>query len=321
MGNMDWTDDEVRKDRDYLYDEGMTAEKKMKVVMIVLASVIVILGGVLLFVWLKNSNLIEEKNVLLNDLNIEKEELTAQMIELQNDYATLSTDNDSLNVKLMASREEVDQLIERLKNTEATNRTMIRKYEKELGTLRSIMRNYIVQIDSLNTRIKHLDKENVGLKKQVAESRKQSEEKSKAIENLTNQVAAGSIIKARGIKLEALDSKGKVFEKTPRANRVNKMIVSLSLVENALAESRPVRVYVRVKDPNGILLTNSTQRTFQVAGGEPMICSASREVDYTGSEVEMSIYINEISSFEKGVYTAEVYTEQTKLGQSEYILK
>ena len=70
------------------------------------------------------------------------------MITLQNEYATLSSDNDMINAQLDSSREEVSQLIERIKKTEATNRIMIRKYEKELGTLRSIMRNYIEQIES-----------------------------------------------------------------------------------------------------------------------------------------------------------------------------
>ena len=79
-------------------------------------------------------------------------------------------------------------------------------------------------------------------------------------------------------------------------------------------------MYIRVKDPDGILLTNSTQRTFEV-NGEPMICSASREVDYQGKEVELSIYLNEIPSYVKGIYTVEAFTEQGKLGEAELMLR
>ena len=240
------------------------------------------------------------------------------MIDLQNDYATLSSDYDTINSQLDSSREEVSQLIERIKKTEATNRSMIRKYERELGTLRSIMRNYIVQIDSLNTLNKKLKADAAAARKEAAASRKQSEELSKEVQNLSSQVAVGAVIKARGIKLDAYNASDKV---TDRSSRVKYMIVSLALVENDLAPKGPVRVYVRVKDPNGILLTNSTQRSFSVAGGEPMICSASREVDYEGKEVEMGIYINEIAYFEKGIYTVEVYTGQTKLGEAELLLR
>ena len=307
---MDWKDEE----RNYGSNQESSAEdmnKQMKTVVIILAVVAAVLAGVLAYIWW-------QKSTLINDLNIEKEELTAQMIDLQNDYATLSSDYDTINSQLDSSREEVSQLIERIKKTEATNRSMIRKYERELGTLRSIMRNYIVQIDSLNTLNKKLKADAAAARKEAAASRKQSEELSKEVQNLSNQVAVGAIIKARGIKLEAYNSSDKI---TDRSSRVKKMIVSLALVENDLAPKGPVRVYVRVKDPNGILLTNSTQRTFSVAGGEPMICSASREVDYEGKEVEMGIYINEIASFEKGIYTVEVYTGQTKLGEAELLLR
>ncbi len=283
----------------------------LKKVMYVLIAVAVLLAGALAYVWW-------DKTSLVNELNIEKEELTSQMIALQNDYATLSSDYDTINSQLDSSREEVSQLIERIKKTEATNRSKMRQYEKELGTLRSIMRNYIVQIDSLNTLNKKLTADAAAARREAAESRRQSEELSKTVESLSDQVAVGSVIKARGLKLEAYNASDKV---TDRSSRVVRMIATLSLVENDLAEKGPVRVYIRVKDPDGILLTNSSQRTFTVAGGEPMISTTSREVDYQGKEIDLGIYINDIPDFVKGIYTVEAYTEQTKLGDAELMLR
>ncbi len=304
MGYKDWNGED-RNERHEGEGNGL------KNVTVVLAVVAVLLAGTLAYIWWQKSSLV-------NELNIEKEELTSQMIALQNDYASLSSDYDTINSQLDSSREEVSQLIERIKKTEATNRSMIRKYEKELGTLRSIMRNYIVQIDSLNTLNKRLTADAAAARREAAEVRKQSAELSRTVEDLTSQIAVGSVIKARGLKLEALNSSDKV---TDRSSRVKKMIASLALVENDLAERGPVRVYIRVKDPDGILLTNSTQRTFTIAGGEPMICSASREVDYEGKELEMGIYLNEIPSFVKGIYTVEAYTDKAKLGEAELMLR
>ena len=283
----------------------------LKKVMYALVAVVVLLAGALAYIWW-------EKSSLVNELNAEKEELTSQMIELQNDYASLSSDYDTINSQLDSSREEVSQLIERIKKTEATNRSKIRQYEKELGTLRSIMRNYIVQIDSLNTLNKKLTADAAAARREAAESRRQSEELSKTVESLSGQVAVGSVVKARGLKIEAYNASDKV---TDRSSRVVRMIASLALVENDLAEKGPVRVYIRVKDPDGILLTNDTQRTFSVNGGEPMICSASHEVDYQGKEVELGIYLNDIPSYAKGIYTVEAYTDQTKLGEAELMLR
>ena len=283
----------------------------LKKVMYALIVVAVLLAGALAYVWW-------DKTSLVNELNVEKEELTSQMISLQNDYASLSSDYDMINSQLDSSREEVSQLIERIKKTEATNRRKMRQYEKELGTLRSIMRNYIVQIDSLNTLNKKLTADAAAARREAAESRRQSEELSKTVESLSDQVAVGSVIKARGLKLEAYNASDKI---TDRSSRVVRMIATLSLVENDLAANGPVRVYIRVKDPEGILLTNSSQRTFSVDGGEPMISTASREVDYQGKEIDLGIYINDIPDFVKGIYTVEAYTEQTKLGEAELMLR
>lgn len=278
--------------------------------MYLLIVVAVALAGALAYIWYDKSNLVKE-------LTIDKEELTAQMIDLQNDYASLSSDYDMINSQLDSSREEVSQLIERIKKTEATNRSKMRQYEKELGTLRSIMRSYIVQIDSLNTLNKKLTADAAAARREAAESRKKQAELTKTVESLSGQVAAGSVIKARGLKIEAYNSSDKV---TDRSSRVVRLLTTLSLVENDLAPRGPVRVYIRVKGPDGILLTNSVQRTFEFEG-EPMICSASREVDYQGKEVELSIYLNDIAGYVKGIYTVEAYTEQSLLGSSELMLR
>jgi myosin heavy subunit len=282
----------------------------LKKIMYALIAVAVLLAGALAYIWY-------QKTSLVNELTIDKEELTAQMIELQNDYASLSSDYDTINSQLDSSREEVSQLIERIKKTEATNRSKMRQYEKELGTLRSIMKSYIVQIDSLNTLNKKLTADAAAARREAAESRKREEALNKTVENLSGQVAAGSVIKARGIRIDAYNASDKV---TDRSSRVVRLLTSLSLVENDLAPKGPVRVYIRVKGPDGILLTNSTQRTFEV-NGEPMICSASREVDYQGKEVDMSIYLNDIPEYVKGIYTVEAYTEQTLLGSAELMLR
>ena len=278
--------------------------------MYLLIVVAVLLAGALAYVWYQQSSLVKE-------LTIDKENLTQEMIALQNDYASLSSDYDTINSQLDSSREEVSQLIERIKKTEATNRSKIRQYERELGTLRSIMKNYIVQIDSLNTLNKKLTADAAAARREAAESRRQNEALSKTVENLEGQVAAGSVIKARGLRMEAYNASDKV---TDRSSRVTYLLTTLSLGENDLAERGPVTVYIRVKDPDGILLVNDTQKTFQY-NGEPMVCSASREVDYQGSEVEMGIYLNGIAGYVKGVYTIEAYTAASLLGTTELILR
>ena len=282
----------------------------LKTATIILAVAALALGGALAWIW-------SQKSSLVNELEGEKAELTQQLLNLQNDFESLNSDYESINSQLDTSREQVALLIDKLSKTEATNRAKIRQYEKELGTLRSIMRGYIVQIDSLNTLNKQLTADAAAARREAAESRQANENLTRQVENLSGQVAAGSVVKARGLHLAAYNSSDRV---TDRSSRVTYFVATLSLVANEIAEHGPIRVYVRVKDPNGVILLNSASTDFTV-GGESMTASASREVDYEGEDVEMSIYIKDMSELGKGIYTAEAYTEKTFLGRCELMLR
>lgn len=288
----------------------LAKEKSLKTTMFILIGVVVALVAILVYVW-------SQKSTLIGELEDEKRDLTEQMENLQSDYASLSSDYDSINSQLDTSRAEVANLIERIKKTDATNRAKMRQYEKELGTLRSIMRNYIVQIDSLNTLNHKLTADAAAARREAAASKAENAQLSRQVEDLSGQVAAGSVMKARGLRIEAYNSSDKI---TDRSSRVVRLLTSLSLVENELAPKGQVRVYIRVKDPDGIILTNSNRTSFTY-NGETMVASASRLVDYEGKEVDLSIYLNDIPGYQKGIYTVEAYTEQARLGSAELMLR
>jgi len=288
----------------------MEKEKQLRNLVIGMAVVAVVLAAVLAWIWI-------DRNKLIGNLTEEKEMLTGQMVQLKTDYEGLSSNNDSLNVQLTREREKVDQLIERVKSTEVTNRSRLRQYEQELGTLRSIMRGYIIQIDSLNTL-------NISLRKDAAVARdevKETQQKYKELQSTTDeyakQVQIGAILKGRGFSLVAITSSNK---DTDRSSRTVKLKTCLNLVENTLAAKGPRRVYIRVKGPDGILMTGAQQQIFTVAG-EQMIYSAVREVDYQGSELEMCIFFTNNRPFVKGVYNVDVYTEEGKLGSTDLLLR
>lgn len=260
---------------------------------------------------------LSSKNKLVNDLNQEKQDLTEQIMALQSDYENLSSEYDTINAQLDSSREEIAQLVDRVKRTEATDRAKIRQYEKELGTLRSIMRGYITQIDSLNTLNHRLTEEAASARKEAEETKEINTRLTQQVEDLTGRVTAGSVLKAHNFVMYAYNNADKI---TDKANRVVRFLVNLSLVENELAERGPVRVYVRVTDPDGNLLSDGRGTTFTF-GGETLEATASREVDYQGQEVDLGIYINNIPSFSKGVYTVNAYTEQAQLGHGELLLR
>lgn len=282
----------------------------LKVVVIILSVVAAILLAVLAYVWIQDQKLVKE-------LNIDKEKLTQELVTLQNDYETLSTENTTLTDSLSVEKEKVEQLIERLKKTDATNRAKMRQYEKELGTLRSIMKSYIHQIDSLNTLNTELRNDAAEARREAQESRQQYEDLRSTTEELSKIATAGAVVKGRGISLTAINSSNK---QTDRSSRVSKLVTSLSLIENNIAGKGYKTVYIRIKGPDGVLMAPDREHTF-TCEGEQMFYSACRDVDYQGEEVDISIYYSNSQGFTKGVYSVDVYTGETKIGSADLRLR
>lgn len=295
-------------------EEPTSDNGNQKKILIAVTAVLVVLCGVLGYMWLKTDNEL--------DVNIEESKAalaaSAQdLLDLQEAYSGLSIQYDTINMQLDSSRMEVELLMQKLQDERKISNATIKQYQKELGTLRTIMKGYIVQIDSLQKLNTKLTADAAAARQEAAASRKKTEELSKTVESLSGQVSAGAVIKAYGLKAEAYNKSDKV---TDRSSRTTYILTSLTLGENDLAEKGPVTVYIRVKDPEGFLLVNGSQKAFEY-NGEVMNCSASREVDYQGAAVELGIYLNDIPEFTKGVYTVEAYTAKALLGTTEFMLR
>jgi hypothetical protein len=273
----------------------------------------VILAGALGYIWYQNNQNKEQ-------LEERKKELAANMqdlLDLQDAYSGLSVQYDTISMQLDSSRMEVELLMEKLQKERQISNATIRQYQKELGTLRTVMKGYIVQIDSLQKLNTKLTADAAAARKEAAASKRKTEELSKTVASLNDQVSAGAVIKAYGLKTEAYNKSDKV---TDRSSRTTYLLTTLTLGENDLAQKGPVTVYIRVKDPEGFLLVNGNQKAFEY-NGEVMNCSASREVDYQGAAVDLGIYLNDIPEFTKGVYTVEAYTDKSLLGTTELMLR
>lgn len=290
--------------------ERQEAQRKGKAPVIVLAVLAAVLAVALAVVASRDYKMVKE-------LEADKADLEERISVLKTDFDNLSSDYDFINTQLDSSREEVAMLVDRIKKTEATNRKKMREYEKELGTLRSIMKSYLVQIDSLNTANQRLASELSSSRKALAQAKGENQELASKVENLASKVETGSIVKARGIEVKAYNASNKV---TDRSSRVKRLAVSLSLVENELARRGAMNVYIRVKDPDGVLLLDGENGSFKL-GKEKVAASAFREVDYQGKELDMIIYLNNVEDYVKGIYTIDVYTDKSQLGSAELLLR
>lgn len=288
-------------------------DKKIKAIIGALAVAVVVLAGFLFYILSQRTALKENVQVL----TVDKQALTEQLTQLQQDYADLSSTNDTINTQLAVEKEKVAKLMSKLNSTNPADQPKLKRYEKEIGTLRAIMRSYIKQIDSLNQL-------NISLKQEAADARQEARESDSKFQNLksttdelSKQVEKGSAIHGSGLTAVALNGRGK---ETNRGSRVAQFKTCMTLVKNDIAQKGLMTVYIRVKDPEGILMVSGEQQVFTV-GNEQLIYSASRDIDYQGEEVDLCIYFNTGSDLGSGTYTIEAYTVKGKIGVAEIYLK
>ena len=272
----------------------------------------VILAAALIFLVVmyfdQKNKMVEMETVLTQ----EKDSLQNELRLMAHGYDTLKTDNDTLMANLQREKNRIYKLL----SINASNVQLIKKYRSEIGTMRDIMKSYIVQIDSLNTRNKELVAENADIKQQINQVQSSNVELTKAKEELTSKVSVASVIQAKDISAVTLNKKRK---ETSRINLIDKLRICFTLRENPIATPGEKEVFMRVIRPDSLVITTSPDNLFDYQGNK-LVYSASRLVDYMNQDIEMCIFLDNTGDFIVGTYSVELYLDNNIIGRTTFAL-
>ena len=291
-----------------------TKTNRNKVLYIVTGIIATLLIGIsILFLSQK-----KELDKLVDNLNEEKKLLTQEYQDLIINYDPLQSDNDSLNLLLEQEREKITHLIEEIQTIKATNTAKIREFQKELTTLRGVLRTYIVQIDSLNTRNEELTQENIEYRRrntQITTSFRQLEAEKAGLEQ---KVSIASQLDITNIMAEALNSNDR---KTDRSARTAKIRICFTVLKNVTAQVGSKRFYLRIERPDGQLLMHSRNDLFTYEDSQ-INFSSTREVEYGGEETDACIFYNvDAGELMPGKYTADIFADGFHIGNLVFSMK
>lgn len=250
-------------------------------------------------------------------LQADRDSIQSDLGRLMTDYDNLQISNDSISANLTIERERADSLMTRLKKERSWNLAKIKQYEKEVGTLRSIMKSYVRQIDSLNTLNKKLIKVNVSYRKEISSANLRAEMAEEKAAELDNKVRIGAVLRARDISLTALNVNSREVTRVKNASRLR---VDFVLSANELAEPGNKAIYVRITSPDGYVLTTEEMPTFEFEG-ERLSYSAMREVEYDNTkDLDVGIFYTS-KGFTAGTYRIQLYCEGRLIGQAEIAMR
>ncbi len=251
-----------------------------------------------------------------NLLSVDRDSIQSNLNSIITEFDELQINNEELQLSMEIERDRADSIITQLKRERSFNYAKLKQYENEVGTLRSIMRGYLQQIDSLNNLNQKLISENVSYKKQISTVELRAEVAEERAKELDNRVREGARLRAQNISITTLNDNGREVSRVKRAVRLS---VNFTIAPNELAAPGNKNIYVRITSPDGYVLTTDAIPTFTL-NGESLTYSASREVDYQNSALPVSIFFAG-SGFIDGIYGVELYNEDYLIGSSKITLQ
>ena len=292
--------------------------KTAKIIVTIFSILIVTLAGLLAYNYFLLTEKENEIKVIEQEMEFEKQASIEEFEQLSRQYEEfyIETNNDSLLKLIDEEKQKVKDLLQELKTVKATNARRIRELQKELSTVRGVLKQYVAQVDSLNTANKKLTQENVKVRRQYETATQTVKEMEEKNAELGKIIDMASILEAHGIQIKTLNNKGK---ETKRLKRITKFEVCFTLLRNITAERGEKEIYLRINNPQGEVMTLSPNHVFTFEENE-IAYSAKKKIAYTGENMDICIYYDINTTLEKGTYHIGIFADGNLIGTTAFAL-
>jgi hypothetical protein len=279
-------------------------------------------NGVLAWFYWQEKQRADKTEVIIKQVFIERDNVKSDLLKLQEEYATLQTNDAKVNKELDEKRAYITQLLEEAEKHKG-DAYVIMKLKKETETLRKIMKHYVYTIDSLGQLNEHLIAEKKSMSVDLTKEKDKSTSLSKEKEDLQKQVDMAALLKATNFKALGVRFKsgGKKEFETNKASKVEKIKVSLSFAENPLAKKGNRIAYFRVMTPDGKEMYKSPENTFTFDGTKGYF-AGRQPFEYNSQEISITSYCNNSGDkFLPGKYIIEVTVDGSVVGSTGLVLE
>lgn len=244
---------------------------------------------------------------------IERDSLERELRKIYVQYDSLETDNVDLQVNIKEQQQKIDKLIA----IQADDAYKIKMYKREMETLRSVLRSYIVQIDSLNMKNQELMAENKQLRNSEMRLTSEKEQLEKDKSQLEEIKSLATTLHASEINLVLLNKRD---NETRRIRTAEKVRIDFVLRANKVTPPGEKAIYLRIIRPDEVLLGSPDLEMIDM-DGEQIPASASRIVNYENEDLPVSIFWTNDGELVPGEHTVELYSEGKQIGSASFVLK
>lgn len=282
---------------------------KKKILIPLVVVILALLGGMgYLFMSLQQQKQANKDMQELAELDKKEMENEYERFTLQYSEMMTKINNDSIIAQLTEEQLKTQQLLEELKQTKANDAREIARLKKELATVRAVLRDYVMQIDSLNRQNERLRAENAQVKGELAERNTQIAGLSNEKASLSEKVAIAAQLDATNIQLLALKKGNKPVKKIKDCKM---MQVNFTITRNVTATNGTRTAYVRIQNPGGNTLSGGGTFSYE---NRHLECTMKKSFEYTGEETSLSLYWTVSQMLEAGDYRVSIFVDGSMVG-------
>ena len=287
-----------------------------KVLIPLIIVLLALLGGMAwLFMSLQEQKLVNQDMQELAALDKQEMENEYERFALQYSEMKTQINNDSIIAQLTQEQMKTQQLLEELKQVKASDAREIARLKKELATVRAVLRDYVMQIDSLNRLNENLKAENTRVNAELEQRNAQVAGLSSEKASLSEKVAIAAQLDATNIQLQLMDKRGKDAKKLKDCKQ---MKTSFTITKNVTASNGNRTIYVRIQNPGGNTLFGGGTFGYE---NRSLECSAKKTIEYTGEETPVTVYWNVTQMLEAGDYRVSIFADGNMIGSRTFSFK
>ncbi|PCI94383.1 MAG: hypothetical protein COB15_14410 [Flavobacteriales bacterium] len=299
-----------------------TSEKKGNKTNKLLIVVILLLFcfcGYLIWQNLELQKLLEQGSIAYTEVSAERDQVKKDLENMLAQYDEMAANNEELSEELQAERTKIETLLKQAKGKNWT----IHKLRKETETLRTIMKGYVVQIDSLNQVNGRLTAENKVVRTELSSEKSKTQDLTKKNEGLSDLVTVASYLKTSALKSHGVRIKSNnTGKETDRAKKVGKVRTQFTILKNSITVPGKKWVYIRILTPDGKVLSEKTDDSNKFDfNGVRGLYSSKKQIEYNNQQQTLTIDWKKTEDFPIGEYNVEVYADGVDIGKTKFSLK
>ena len=277
----------------------------------------------LIYKLITKSDQLNETTTELQSTSADLEELQLLEAELRVNLAEKTGQNAQLDSIIGIRDAELQAKVAEIRKMLKSGKLTAAKAKSEIANLRGEIEALTAEIERLSKENQYLKDENYVIQKQVEAEQEKVAEMVVVNTELTKQVAVGSRIFFKALDVLPLrDAVFGDFKTTDKISKLKKIDVNYVIANNDLASKGEKMLYFQVITPNKSTLHNSSagSGTFNFEGSERMY-TVKKGVNFQNSNEKGSMSIPKTDGMSAGKYILNVFSDDHKMGSSEFTLK